>query len=33
MKALLARRDKIVKHFDDLVAQKGAAEVLFDLPR
>lgn len=33
MKALLARRDKIVKYFDDLVAQKGAAEVLFDLPR
>ncbi len=31
--ALLARRDKIVKFFDDEVAKKGAAAVLFDLPR
>ena len=32
VKALLSRRDKIVKYFEDLVAQKGEAEVLFDLP-
>jgi hypothetical protein len=30
---LLARRDKIVKFFDDEVAAKGEAAVLFDLPR
>jgi hypothetical protein len=28
---LLARRDKIVKFFDDQIAKKGEAEVLFDL--
>jgi hypothetical protein len=28
---LLARRDKIVKFFDDQIARKGEAEVLFDL--
>ena len=32
IKALLSRRDKIVAHFESLVAQKGEAEVLFDLP-
>jgi hypothetical protein len=31
--AVLARRDKIVKFFDDAVAAKGEAAVLFDLPR
>jgi len=31
--ALLARRDKIVKFFDDQIAQKGEAAVLFDLAR
>jgi len=30
---LLARRDKIVKFFEDEVAKKGEATVLFDLPR
>jgi hypothetical protein len=30
---LLARRDKIVKLFEDEVAKKGEAAVLFDLPR
>jgi hypothetical protein len=30
---LLARRDKIVKFFEDEVAKKGEAAVLFDLPR
>ncbi|HEV2492721.1 MAG TPA: hypothetical protein VG204_06565 [Terriglobia bacterium] len=29
VKALMARRDKIVEKFDDLVAQKGAANVLY----
>jgi hypothetical protein len=31
--ALLARRDKIVRFFDDEIARKGEAEVLFDLDR
>ena len=30
---LLARRDKIVKFFEDEIAAKGEAAVLFDLPR
>lgn len=30
---LLARRDKIVKFFDDQIAAKGESAVLFDLPR
>jgi len=30
---LLGRRDKIVKFFDDEIAAKGEAAVLFDLPR
>jgi hypothetical protein len=30
---LLARRDKIVKFFEDEVAKKGEAAVLFDIPR
>jgi len=30
---LLARRDKIVKFFEDEVAKKGEGAVLFDLPR
>jgi len=30
---MLARRDKIVKFFEDEVAKKGEAAVLFDLPR
>jgi hypothetical protein len=30
---LLARRDKIVKFFEDEVAKKGEAAVMFDLPR
>lgn len=30
---LLARRDKIVKFFEDEIAKKGEGEVLFDLPR
>jgi len=30
--ALLARRDLIVRHFEKVLAQKGEAEVLFDLP-
>ena len=30
---LLARRDKIVKFFEDEVAKKGDGVVLFDLPR
>jgi hypothetical protein len=29
VKAMMARRDKIVEKFDDLVAQKGAANVLY----
>lgn len=33
IKALLARRDKIVKFFDAEVAKKGAAAVLVDLPK
>jgi hypothetical protein len=33
IKALLARRDKIVKFFDGEVAKKGAAAVLVDLPK
>jgi len=31
--ALLARRDKIVKFFEDAVAKKGEGAVLFDVPR
>ena len=30
---LLARRDKIVAFFDQEIAAKGEAAVLFDLPR
>ena len=33
VKALLQRRDKIVKFFDDEVAKKGESAVLFDLPK
>jgi len=33
IEALLFRRDKIVKFFDDQIAQKGEAAVLFDLDR
>jgi hypothetical protein len=33
IEALLSRRDKIVKFFDDQIAQKGEAAVLFDLDR
>lgn len=29
VKALIARRDKMVAHFDDLVAQKGESQVLY----
>jgi hypothetical protein len=29
VKAVMARRDKIVEHFDKLVAQKGESEVLY----
>ena len=29
VKALIARRDKMVAHFDELVAQKGESEVLY----
>ncbi len=29
VKALMARRDKMVAHFDELVAQKGESEVLY----
>ena len=31
--ALMARRDKIVQFFDNLVKKRGEAAVLFDLPR
>ena len=31
--ALLGRRDQIVKLFEDEIAKKGEAAVLFDLPR
>ena len=30
IKALMARRDKIVALFDDLIAKKGENEVLYD---
>lgn len=33
IEGLLARRDKIVKFFDEQVAQKGEAAVLYDLER
>jgi hypothetical protein len=33
IEALLFRRDEIVKFFDDQIAQKGEAAVLFDLDR
>ena len=32
IKALLARRDLIVKYFDNAVAEKGEQKVLYDLP-
>lgn len=32
IKGVLARRDKIVKFFDDQVAQKGEAAILYDRP-
>ena len=32
IKALLARRDLIVKFFDNAVKEKGEAAVLYDLP-
>jgi hypothetical protein len=31
IRALLARRDRIVAHFDERIASRGDAEVLFDL--
>jgi len=33
MDGLLARRDKIVKFFEDQIAAKGESAVMFDLPR
>ena len=33
IEGLLARRDKIVSFFDDQIAKKGEAAVLFDLER
>ncbi len=33
IKALLARRDAIIKLFDSRIAERGEAAVLFDLPR
>jgi hypothetical protein len=33
IEGLLARRDKIVKFFDEQIAKKGEAKVLFDLDR
>ena len=32
IKALLTRRDMIVKYFDEQIAAKGEAAVLYDLP-
>ena len=32
IKGVLRRRDKIVKFFDDRVAQKGEAAILYDRP-
>jgi hypothetical protein len=32
IKALLTRRDMIVKYFDEQVAAKGEKAVLYDLP-
>ena len=32
IKGVLGRRDKIVKFFDDEVAEKGEAKVLYDRP-
>lgn len=32
IKGLLGRRDKIVKFFDDQIAQKGEAQILYDRP-
>ena len=32
IEAMLARRDKLVKHFDDRIATRGEAAVLFSLP-
>jgi hypothetical protein len=31
IKALLARRDKIVEHFEKLIEQKGEAAVIYDV--
>ena len=31
MKALLARRAKILRHFEKLIAEKGEAAVLYDI--
>lgn len=31
--AIVARRDLLVKHFDELIASRGEAVVLYDLPR
>jgi hypothetical protein len=33
IKTMLTRRDKVVKFFDDAVAQKGQGAVLYDLPQ
>lgn len=33
IEAVLARRDLIVRHFDEKIAAKGEAAVLYDLPR
>jgi hypothetical protein len=33
VKAILTRRDKVVRFFDDAVAQKGQGAVLYDLPQ
>jgi hypothetical protein len=33
IKTMLARRDKVVKFFDDAVASKGQGAVLYDLPQ
>jgi hypothetical protein len=33
IKAMLVRRDKVVKFFDDAVTEKGQGAVLYDLPQ
>jgi hypothetical protein len=33
IKSMLVRRDKVVKFFDDAVANKGQGAVLYDLPQ